>query len=139
MIYVGATFVFLALQGYEAAEYLARAPGVLESFGWLGFPVRLLPILGFMKLLGIVVLALATSVTLRQGVHAVFALSAVGALVSHLGAYDPISTPLPLLGLVVVQLVAFTAWRLWLHRLALRRRYSYDLDEPGTSAVETRT
>lgn len=135
-IYVAATFVFLLLQGYEATEYLARAPGVFESFGTLGYSGRVLQILGGAKLLGIVLLAVAPWVTLKQLIHLGFALGAVGALASHLSASDPLFSLLPLLALIAVQLVSYSTWRLWLRRRATRRRYHY-FDETSADALET--
>jgi hypothetical protein len=45
---------------------------------------------------------------------------------------------LPPVALLAVQLIAYSAWRLWLRRMALRRRYYY-FDESSPDAVETRT
>lgn len=75
----------------------------------LGFPLYLLPLLGILKVLGVVAILLPRLPLVKEWAYAGFALLMLGAIYSHLAAKDPIVETLP--GLLLLSL-AVVSWYL---------------------------
>lgn len=83
--------------------------GGADMMTHLGFPLYLLPLLGILKVLGVVAILLPRLPLVKEWAYAGFALLMLGAIYSHLAAKDPIVETLP--GLLLLSL-AVVSWYL---------------------------
>jgi uncharacterized membrane protein YphA (DoxX/SURF4 family) len=70
-------------------------PGSIESMIHLGYPDYLLPLLGILKIIGVVVLLVPKFLLLKEWAYAGFFFLMAGALFSHLAAGDPMKELIP--------------------------------------------
>jgi hypothetical protein len=105
------TALFLALQGWAAAQFLSEAPRINNALLALGYPPYLMKMLGVATLLGIAAIATGLSPTLKEWAYAGFALEQCGAFASHLSAGDsPWMTLLPA-AMFALQLASYLLWK----------------------------
>jgi len=81
--------------------------GALDSIIHLGYPVYILTILGFWKILGVIAVLMPKSPLLKEWAYAGFFFLTTGAAFSHLASGDSVISVLPSLLLLVL---TATSW-----------------------------
>jgi len=81
--------------------------GALDSIIHLGYPVYILTILGFWKILGVIAMLMPKSPLLKEWAYAGFFFLTTGAAFSHLASGDSVISVLPSLLLLVL---TATSW-----------------------------
>jgi hypothetical protein len=95
--------VLLPTAGSAFPELFAGGPrATVQSYQLLGYPLYLMKILGFAKILGAVVILTGRSRRIAEWAYAGFGILFLGATASHLLAGDPTHAPIPLLFFVVL-------------------------------------
>ncbi len=107
------TFLFLLpAAGTGIFELFLNGPQqTVESLIQLGYPLYLMKILGFAKILGALAIVTGRSYTLKEWAYAGFSINFLGATASHLLAGDPNGAPIPF-SLFVIMLGSYLSWRL---------------------------
>jgi uncharacterized membrane protein YphA (DoxX/SURF4 family) len=85
----------------------AISPPGVEGIVHLGYPVYVLTIIGFWKLLGVVALLIPGLVLLKEWTYAGFFFLLTGAAYSHIAVNDPAKELIPSLLLLVLTVVSW--------------------------------
>ena len=101
-------FLAFALAGAGLAN-LTKSPEMVASMSHLGYPLYFMTILGSWKLLAVVAILVPGFARLKEWAYAGIFFTFTGALLSHLGAGDPLTSAAPP---VVLTIVAATSWAL---------------------------
>ena len=109
MLATGAGQLFKAKQGQGGADMITH----------LGYPVYLLTILGFWKILGVVAVLIPKFPLLKEWAYAGIFFVMSGAIFSHIATSDPISALFPSLLLLTLTVVS------WYFRPADRKITAY--------------
>jgi hypothetical protein len=109
MLATGAGQLFKAKQGQGGADMITH----------LGYPVYLLTILGFWKILGVVAVLIPKFPLLKEWAYAGIFFVMSGAIFSHIATSDPISALFPSLLLLILTVVS------WYFRPADRKIPAY--------------
>jgi DoxX-like family len=95
--------VLLPTAGSAIPELFAGGTqSIVQSYQTLGYPLYLMKILGFAKILGAVVLLTDRSRRIMEWAYAGFGILFLGATASHLLAGDSAHAPIPLLFFVIL-------------------------------------
>jgi hypothetical protein len=95
--------VLLPAAGSAIPELFMHGPrATVESYQSLGYPLYLMKILGFAKLLGAFVILTDRNRRITEWAYAGFGILFLGATASHFLAGDPTHAPIPLLFFVVL-------------------------------------
>jgi DoxX-like family len=119
-IYWIVTPLFLILQGWAAMQELTEAPRMAATITGLGYPIYFMKMLGVAKVLGILAIASGVSRPLKEWAYAGFTFDVCAAIVSHLSIGDSALVALVPLGVLVLQLSSYFAWK----RISQRRAFS---------------
>lgn len=105
-----ATTTILALESLAGAEWdLARRPYVVDVIAHLGYPVYLLTILGFWKLLGALALLAPRLPRLKEWAYAGIFFEMTGAAASHAAVGDSADQ---LIAPLIFSVLAVASWAL---------------------------
>jgi uncharacterized membrane protein YphA (DoxX/SURF4 family) len=85
----------------------ALAPPGVYGITHLGYPVYLLTILGFWKILGVVAILIPNFPLVKEWAYAGFFFLMSGAIFSHIAVGDPVSEIIPSLLLLVLTVVSW--------------------------------
>jgi DoxX-like family len=80
-----------------------------ESMVRLGYPLYLMKILGFAKIMGAIAILFVPNKTLKEWAYAGFTFDLLGALASHLFVADYQNAPAP----VIMGVILFTSYIFW--------------------------
>jgi len=80
----------------------------VEIFNQLGYPLYLMSILGFWKILGVVTILVPRLLLLKEWAYAGFFFVMSGAAVSHLAANQPFIEAIPSLVLLIMTVISWT-------------------------------
>jgi hypothetical protein len=95
--------VLLPTGGSAIPELFAHgAKATVQSYVLLGYPLYLMKILGFAKILGAAALLADRSRRISEWAYAGFGILFLGATASHLLAGDPAHAPIPLIFFVIL-------------------------------------
>jgi uncharacterized membrane protein YphA (DoxX/SURF4 family) len=89
--------VLLPTGGSAVPELFSAGPhATVQSYQSLGYPLYLMKILGFAKILGAVAILIGRSQRITEWAYAGFGILFLGATALHLLAADPAHAPIPL-------------------------------------------
>ena len=95
--------VLLPTAGSAVPELFSAGPhATVQSYQLLGYPLYLMKILGFAKILGAVAILVDRSRRFTEWAYAGFGILFLGATASHLLAGDTAHAPIPLLFFVIL-------------------------------------
>ena len=86
---------------------MKEGQGGVDMITHLGYPVYLLTVLGFWKILGVVALLIPKFPLLKEWAYAGFAFVMVGAIYSHIAIGDPVSALFPSLLLLILTVLSW--------------------------------
>lgn len=96
-------------------QQLFQIGGYVEIVSKLGYPLYVLSILGFWKILGVIAILIPGFQTVKEWAYAGFFFAMSGAAVSHVISGDPMSEAFPSLVLLILTAVS------WYYRPAERK------------------
>jgi hypothetical protein len=111
------TVLLCLLLSFAGVNHILMAPQVIEGVQHLGFPARMMPFLGVLKLLGAVTLLIGRRGDLTVGAYAGLLFYGLGAFVLHATAGD---APAMMVGSILI--IAFTLASYFLWRKTRGRR-----------------
>lgn len=91
--------------------FLAGPQQTVESLMRLGYPLYLMKILGFAKIMGALAIVTGCSNPLKEWAYAGFSFTFLGATASHILAGDLAGAPIPF-SLFLIMLGSYLSWRL---------------------------
>jgi uncharacterized membrane protein YphA (DoxX/SURF4 family) len=97
-----ATLLLASFMAYAAAGCLARDPGMMAEFAFLGYPSYFPEIIGVAKFLGVLALLVPGAPRLKEWAYAGFTFTFIGAILSHLAAGQRREAIVPLAALFVL-------------------------------------
>ena len=103
---------FLALQlATTGVGDIVLAPQIVKNIVSVGFPINLVPFLGFLKLGGAMVLVFVSNIHLKIGAYAAVFFYALGAVAAHLTIGDPLSKATAALILLISVISSYLIWQ----------------------------
>lgn len=103
-----ATTAFLAFGMLAGGvQQLLQIGGYVEIFNQLGYPLYLMSILGFWKILGVIVILIPKSPLLKEWAYAGFFFVMSGAAASHVSAGQTFTEAIPSLILLVMTIASW--------------------------------
>lgn len=119
---------FLAL-GMTAGgiQQLLQIGGYVKVVSQLGYPIYLLSILGFWKILGVIAILVPRYPLVKEWAYAGFFFVMSGAVVSHLVVGQPFTEALPALTLLVATVIS------WYFRAEERKFNLLNINKPVTA------
>jgi hypothetical protein len=122
------TVFYRITTGIIVLELLAGGIADLMHANWaaqvtehLGYPLYIMSILGFWKVLGALAIALPETGRLKEWAYAGTVFELTGALGSHIFAHDPVGA---FVAPTVFTGIALISWELWERQILERRRES---------------
>lgn len=106
-LYRGATLFLAIAMTAGGLQQLLQMGGYVEIVQALHYPVYMLSILGFWKLLGVLIILLPGLPTLKEWAYAGFVFAMSGAAASHLIVGQPFTEAIPSLILLLVTLLSW--------------------------------
>jgi hypothetical protein len=85
----------------------ALSPPGVDGIMHLGFPVYILPLLGFWKITGVIALLIPKFPLLKEWAYAGFFFTLTGAIYSHLAVGDPLKELFPSILLLILTIVSW--------------------------------
>ena len=90
---------------------ISMAKEGIEALNRLGYPSYIMPLLGVLKLLGVVALLQTRYQRIKEWVFAGLTFNFIGAAVSHLAAKHPLSEAMQPIIALVVMLIVYIFWK----------------------------
>jgi len=111
ILYWTTTGLLSAFLLFVAFNHISMSPDMLKGTAALGFPARMMPFLGAMKILGVLAILASYRHDLTVGAYAGVFFYGLGAAALHLTAGETIGQAFPALLVSVLALASYALWR----------------------------
>lgn len=95
---------------FDAIGGITKQQAGIDVLHHLGYPIYIMPLLGVLKLLGVVALLQTKYVLVKEWVFAGLAFTFIGAFVSHICSHDTVSDTIVPLVFLVYLFVTYWFW-----------------------------
>lgn len=107
IVYWIATVLFAGAMLMSSFMYLTKNEQLVKGFGYMGYPLFMLDILGTAKLLGALALVQPWLPRLKEWAYAGFTINLIGAIWSHAVMGDAVTSPLMFMSLLAVSYIFY--------------------------------